>query len=192
MTGRLRSMKSSSAAKRPPHPSAARGDEPATDPARSLAARAPFTLAIALATLHAAIYSWICIEKYRYYLYDDFDFAIFAHAMERMLSGSLYNSVRGMAWLGDHSSLVLFLIAPIYAVFHHPATLLVIQSAALGFGALPVFAIARHELRDDWTALGCAALYLLHPAIGFTNVFEFHPETLATPALLCEIGRAHV
>lgn len=179
-------MKTRSAAKRSARAaSAARSDGPGADPAIPRAARAPFALAIALATLHAAIYSWICIEKYRYYLYDDFDFAIFAHAMERMLSGSLYNSVRGMAWLGDHSSLVLFLIAPLYAVFHHPVTLLVVQSAALGFGVLPVFAIARHELRNDWTALGCGALYLLHPAIGFTNLFEFHPETLATPALLC-------
>ncbi len=163
----------------------ARTGDAAADPASASAPRAPFALAIALATLHAAIYSWICIEKYRYYLYDDFDFAIFAHAMERMLAGSLYNSVRGMMWLGDHSSLVLFLIAPIYAVFHHPITLLVVQSAALGFGAIPVFALARRELRNDWAALGCASLYLLHPAIGFTNLFEFHPETLATPALLC-------
>jgi len=141
-------------------------------------------LAVLLASIYSTIFSWVCIEKYRYYLYDDFDFAIFAHAMERMLAGSLFNSVRGMVWLGDHSSLVLFLIAPLYAVFHHPTTLLVIQSLALGFGVLPVFAIARHELNDEWSALGCGVLYALHPAIGFTNLFEFHPETLATPALL--------
>ncbi len=160
------------------------GASPAADVPTRGASRAPFALAAALATAYAAIYSWVCIEKFRYYLYDDFDFAIFAHAMERMLAGSLFNSVRGMVWLGDHTSLVLFLLAPVYAVFHHPATLLVVQSVALGLGVLPVFAIARRELGSDWAALGCGALYALYPAIGFTNLFEFHPETLATAALL--------
>ena len=137
-----------------------------------------------LALAYAVIYSSVCFTKYRYYLYRDFDFPIFAQAIERMLHGSFYVSIRGMNWLGDHSSLILFPLAPLYAVFRHPLLLLVVQSVALGLGAVPVFAIARRELGSDRAAVGFALLYLLHPAVGYTNLFEFHPETLATPALL--------
>src|SRR5207237_8359169 len=80
-----------------------------------------------LVLLFVAVFSAFGALKYRYYLYNDFDFGIFAQAMEQLLRGSLYNSIRGTIWLGDHSSLVLFALAPIYAVFRHPVTLLVIQ-----------------------------------------------------------------
>ena len=126
----------------------------------------------------------IAFIKYAYFLYDDIDLAIFAQACDRMLHGSLYSSIRGMHWLGDHSSLVLFLVAPVYLLFHDPRTLLVVQTVALALGALPVYALARHELGDRGAALGCAALYLLYPALGYVNLFEFHPEALSTAPLL--------
>ncbi len=163
--------------------------EPAgTPPATSLPRSVPDSRArlavFALMAAYAALYGTICVVKHHYYLYDDFDLAIFTQAVDQMLRGSFFVSIRGMNWMGDHSSFVLFLFAPIYAVFRHPLTLLFAQTLALALGALPVFWIARRELRHDWAAAGCAALYLLYPALGFTNLFEFHPETLATPALL--------
>jgi uncharacterized membrane protein len=139
---------------------------------------------LALMAAYAALFGTICVVKHRFYLYDDFDLAIFTQALDRLLHGSFFVSIRGMNWLGDHSSFVLFLLAPIYAVFRSPLTLLLAQTLALALGALPVFWIARRELQHDWAAVACAALYLLYPALGFTNLFEFHPETLATPALL--------
>jgi len=142
------------------------------------------TLVCAMALLYAAAYSTLSILKYRYYLYDVFDLAIFVQAMNGMLRGSLFSSLRGMDWLGDHSSLILFLLAPLYAIFRHPFTLLVVQSAALGLGALPVFWLARRGLGDAAAALAFAALYLLYPAVGYANLYEFHPEALCVPLLL--------
>lgn len=133
---------------------------------------------------YAAVYGAIAVTKFRYFLYSDFDLAIFAQATDQALRGNLFNSIRGMNWLGDHVSLILFVIAPLYAILRHPMTLLLLQCATLALGALPVFAIARRELGHDRIALGFAALYLLHPAIGYTNLFEFHPEVLATGTLL--------
>ena len=150
----------------------------------SFFARHGTALALSLAALYTAVFSSASILKYRDYLYDDFDLAIFVQALSGILRGTLFSSIRGMSWLGDHSSLILFLLAPIFAVFRHPVTLLVIQSAALGLGALPVFWLARRELGDARTALACAALYLLHPALGYANLYEFHPEALSTPLLL--------
>ena len=164
-------------------PGAPAAPPPAAGSTAARVAHAPVILTAAILA-YAAVYSALCITKYRYYLYTDFDFAIFAQAMERLLHGSMFVSIRGMNWLGDHSSFVLFLLAPIYGALRHPVTLLVVQSISLGLGALPVFRLARRELGHDGAALGFAAAYLLYPAVGYTNLFEFHPETLATPALL--------
>ncbi len=128
-----------------------------------------------------SIYSWL---KYRYYLYSDIDLAMFVQAVDGLLHGTLFSSIRGLNWLGDHSSLVLFLIAPIYAVARHPVTLPVLQSVALALGAIPMFALARRELGGGLWPLGFAALYLLYPALGYTALYEFHPEVLCTGALL--------
>lgn len=141
-------------------------------------------LVLGLAAGHAALYSTLCAHKYRHYLYTDFDFAIFAQATDQLLRGSLFDSIRGMPWLGDHSSLILFLVAPFYALLRHPVALLVVQSVALALGALPAAWLARRESGSAAAAVGFAALYLLYPAVGYANLFEFHPETLATPLLL--------
>ena len=133
---------------------------------------------------YALLFGVISIIKYRYYLYNDIDLALFAQALDRLLHGSMFSSIRGMNWLGDHSSFVLFLLAPIYAVFRHPVTLLLVQTLALALGAIPVYRIARRTIGSDTAALLFAAIYLAYPAVGYTNLFEFHPETLCTTTLL--------
>jgi len=137
-----------------------------------------------LIVAYAATFSILSAIKYANLLYNDIDLAIFVQACDRLLHGSLYSSIRGMNWLGDHSSLNLFLVAPLYAIARHPLTLLVVQSVALALGALPVYALARRELEDRGAALIFAAVYLLYPALGDLNLFEFHPEALSTTPLL--------
>lgn len=141
-----------------------------------------------LAAAYAALFSFLCVEKYRYYLYNDFDLAIFAHAVDGVLRGTFFESIRGMNWLGDHSSLILIPLAPLHALFRDARMLLIVQSCALALGAWPVYRLARRELEREWAAVCCAALYLLFPALQYSNLFEFHPETLATPALLFALG----
>lgn len=176
--------------RRPPaHPPATRRTPPASAPASSPApggpaARRTLLLLVAMMAAYFLVYGFLSALKFRNYLYVDFDLAIFVQATAQVLHGSLFSSIRGMNWLGDHVSLILFVIAPIYAVFHHPLTLLLLQCLALALGCLPVFAVARRRLGNEHVALALAALYLLHPAIGFTNLFEFHPEVLATGTLL--------
>jgi uncharacterized membrane protein len=133
---------------------------------------------------YVAVFFTVCVVKYRYYLYTDFDLAIFTQAAHGILGGSFFSSIRGMNWLGDHSSLILFLLAPLQALLPGPLTLLFVQSLALALGAFAAWRLARHELGRGPAPVAFAALYLLYPAIGYTNLFEFHPEALATSALL--------
>jgi uncharacterized membrane protein len=132
----------------------------------------------------AAVFSTFTWIKYRYYLYSDIDLPTFVQAVDGLLHGTTFSSIRGLNWLGDHSSLILFLIAPLVAVARHPVTLTIIQTVALALGAIPAFTLARRELGGGLLPLGFAALYLLYPALGYTALYEFHPEVPCTAAAL--------
>jgi len=177
---------------RPPQTSS---PSPPRAPARSLHARLDafggrhgVTLLVTMILLHAVSFTWLCGLKYRSYLYLDIDLPMFTQAVAGILRGSLYSSIRGMNWLGDHSSLALFLAAPPFAAFRHPITLLAIQSAALALGAWPVLVLARRELGPGFAPPAFAACYLLYPALGYANLYEFHPEVLCTAALLATLA----
>ncbi|KPJ55459.1 MAG: hypothetical protein AMS16_04300 [Planctomycetes bacterium DG_58] len=134
--------------------------------------------------VYCAVFITFSLIKYAYFLYNDFDLAIFSQAAYTTIRGSLYNSILGMNYLGSHMSLLMFLVAPIYGVFGHPVTLLVLQTVVLALGALPVYWLARRELKNAFVAVCFAALYLLYPALGYGNLYEFHPVTLTTTTLL--------
>ncbi|MEO5617468.1 MAG: DUF2079 domain-containing protein [Candidatus Eisenbacteria bacterium] len=157
---------------------------PPTTPPTASNPRRELLIVLLMAAAHVAVYQTICVTKFRYYLYRDFDLAIFVQAIHGVMHGSWFSSIRGMNWLGDHSSLILIPLAPIFALAPHPLTLLGMQTAALAAGAIPVWLLARRELPEGPLPVACAALYLLHPALGYLNLFEFHPETLAVPLLL--------
>jgi uncharacterized membrane protein len=137
-----------------------------------------------LMALFCSLYLVICVVKFRYYLYNDFDMAMDAHAAWMMVRGSFYNSIVGVHYFGNHMRLLMVLLAPIYAVFPSCATLLVIQVVGVAFGALPVWWLARRELRNGFAAVCFAALYLLYPALGYVCLYEFHPEALTITTLL--------
>jgi len=153
-------------------------------PDARIARRREARIVFGLAALHFALYQTLCAIKLRWYLYRDFDLAIFVQAMHGLLHGSWFSSIRGMPWLGDHSSLILVPLVPVFVLAPHAATLLAVQSAALALGAVPVWLLARRELPAGPLPVACAAVYLLHPAVGYLNLFEFHPETLAVPLLI--------
>jgi len=141
-------------------------------------------LVLAMVAIHAGIFTGLAAYKLRHYLYTDFDLAIFAHAVSQALRGSLDESIGGMRWLGGHVAPVLFLLAPLWAVFRSPLLLLAAQNLALAGAAWPLYRLARRELGAGVPALAFAFAWLLQPALGYTALFEFHPETLAVPALL--------
>ena len=98
-----------------------------------------------------------------------------------------YLTTLGVNLFGDHSSFLLVPLAPVYWVAPDPAALLVVQSAALGLGAVGTFLIGRETLRSEWLACGVAVAYLLQPAVGWTGLDEFHPDAFEVPLLIFAI-----
>jgi uncharacterized membrane protein len=82
----------------------------------------------------------------------------------------------GRNLFGDHTSFVLLLLVPLYWVAPGAWIMFTAQSAAIAAGAIPVFLYARRRLGSEWWALVASGTYLLHPAVGWTNLENFHPD----------------
>ena len=85
-------------------------------------------------------------------------------------------TLMGRNLFGDHTSFVMLLLVPVYWFFPAAGTLFFAQSAAIAAGAIPIFLYGRSRLGSEWFALIASGAYLLHPAIGWTNLENFHPD----------------
>jgi uncharacterized membrane protein len=93
-------------------------------------------------------------------------------------------TIMGRHLFGDHTSFILLPLVPVYWVIPSAKVLLVAQAAALGSAAVPTFLLAREKVRDEWLAALLALAYLLHPAVGLTNLEQFHPDVFEVPLVL--------
>ncbi|MFA4872559.1 MAG: DUF2079 domain-containing protein [Patescibacteria group bacterium] len=117
------------------------------------------------------------------------------------ITDKLYSSIQGHNYLGDHFEPILFLIAPLYALFPDPRMLLVLQTLALALAAWPLFLISQKVIKSqshrvdesenqktdkpiteklkNWLPTAVGTLWLLHPAVQNANLFEFHSLSFA-------------
>ncbi len=87
-------------------------------------------------------------------------------------------TLMGRNLFGDHTSFILLLLVPFYWLFPAAGTMFFAQSLVIGLGAVPVFLYARRALSSEAMALVLATAYLLHPAVGWTNIENFHPDSV--------------
>jgi uncharacterized membrane protein len=89
---------------------------------------------------------------------------------------SPFVTLMGRNMFGDHTSFILLALVPFYWFWPSAGVLFLAQSVAIGAGAIPVFLYGRKRLGNEWYALIAAGTYLLHPAVGWTNLENFHPD----------------
>ncbi|MBI2143979.1 DUF2079 domain-containing protein [Candidatus Woesearchaeota archaeon] len=147
-------------------------------------------LAVAAAiALYFIFFASITVMKHASFNSTAFDLAIFDQTTWGYSQGygpGFFNTVRGLALLGDHLHPILFIFSPLYKFLPMPEALLVLQSLALAIGALPVYWLAKKRL-NPVSAAAIAVSYLLYPSLQYINLFDFHPEAFATPLLLFAI-----
>lgn len=90
---------------------------------------------------------------------------------------SPFVTLMGRNLIGDHTSFILVLLVPFFWFLPGPVVLLVGQSLVIALGAVPVFLLARRLLGNEALAWVMACCYLLHPAVGWTNRENFHPDS---------------
>lgn len=91
----------------------------------------------------------------------------------------------GVHLLELHWSFVLYPMAGLAYVFPVAKLLVVTQSIALGLAVFPLWRLARRVANLRIAASSALVIaYALHPATHRLAVDDFHPETLAVPALI--------
>ncbi|MBW4494397.1 MAG: DUF2079 domain-containing protein [Oscillatoria princeps RMCB-10] len=125
-----------------------------------------------------------------------FDLGIFDQGVYLISQGKQpVCSIVGFHILGDHAAWVLYPLALLYRIYPDVHWLFAVQAGALAVAAVPVWGIARHAGLSEREGVAVAAVYLLHPLVFNANLFDFHPEVMAVPALLgailaARLGRA--
>lgn len=153
--------------------------------------RVTASLVLALMLVYVAVFSAISILGFRNFGMSAFDIGIHVQAIWKLSAGQgLFNTVRGMPIWGDHCWFVMLLYTPLYWLVPRVETLLVLQSAALALGTLPLAALIVRRGGGSFAVLVFTLAWLLSPALQNMNLENYHPEVLATPFLLWAVERA--
>lgn len=142
--------------------------------------------------IYGAVHSALSILKHSTFHSYNLDLGIFLQVIWNTAQGRFFevsvDSFKRMAlignYLGNHVRPIFFPLALLYRLWPDPSVLFILQSIALGLGAIPLFWIAQRELRNKWLQVGLVVVYFLYPALGFINLFDFHPVAFCVPALL--------
>jgi uncharacterized membrane protein len=120
-----------------------------------------------------------------------FDLGIFDQAIYLISQGlPPISSFMGYHILGDHAAYIMYPIALLYKIYPSVYWLFIIQAIALAIGALPTWYLAIQAGLKTSQATAMAAAYLLYPVVFNVNLFDFHPEVMAIPALLAAVWYA--
>jgi uncharacterized membrane protein len=138
----------------------------------------------ALAGLFFLICTWTSYARWANFQYRSFDLAYYVQAIWQLSHGRLDVSVENVPLLGNHVEPIVFLFAPLFAVFRHPMLFVAVQNAALATMPLVGYNIAKRLGFDEKRACLLSAALLLAPAAGYIAIHEFHPEALVAPFLL--------
>lgn len=146
----------------------------------------------ALVLLHATWMSWLAVDMYNGLGTFAYDVGLYDQGIWLLSRGHApFVTLMGRNLFGDHASLILLLLVPVYWVAPGVPTLLVLQSCAVACGAVPLYLFARRVLGHDMWAVAVGLMWLLNPAVNGTNMENFHPDAflgLLVPLVLYALG----
>ncbi len=99
-------------------------------------------------------------------------------------------SFSGFHILGDHAAFIYYFIALFYKIYPSIIWLLIIQAIALSIGVIPLYQLSLQAGLKQSQAVNIMWVYLLYPLIFNVNLFDFHSEVIALPALLWAVYTA--
>jgi uncharacterized membrane protein len=149
-----------------------------------------------LMLVYAGYFSVLSIRQHDAFLTHKADLGHFDQPIWNTLHGRLLVRTqlgKQLTRLTDHFEPILIPLSLSFVLWDDVRALLVLQAVAVALGALPLFWLARDELRTAGYSLGVAeigglvlaAIYLLFPALEAANLTEFHAAPfMVAPMLL--------
>jgi uncharacterized membrane protein len=136
----------------------------------------------------SVLFVWLfTLSLLRWYaLEGSYDLGYFRQGAWLISSGKEpFITLAGRHLMGDHAVFVFYPMAWATKVLPAVPTLLGIQAGALALGAVPLWVFSRRVANLGLgTATALLVAYGLYPALHNINLFDFHPEVVAVPALL--------
>ncbi len=150
----------------------------------------PLIWTIALASVVLFI-----LSSLRHFLFQStaFELGIYdqvAYAISQGLTP--FSSFLEVHHLGNHAAWAMYPVGLFYKLFSSVYCLLFIQAVSLAMGAWPTWGLARHAGLNERLSFAMAIVYLLYPVVFNINLFDFHPEVMAMPAILGAILAARL
>ncbi|WP_048078767.1 DUF2079 domain-containing protein [Desulfurococcus mucosus] len=149
---------------------------------RSVKDHHSYILALAI-SIYVIIFSALSILKYYGFRAYGMDLGVYAQALWTTLYyGMFFYETPDLFWnsggsfFGVHFAPLMFALLPIYALYPHPETLLVLQSFIIGLGALPLYWIAKDITNSAEKAVIIALWYLTYAPLHGVNLYDFHLE----------------
>ena len=120
-----------------------------------------------------------------------YDFGLYDQGVWLLSQGKApFVTLMGRNLFGDHTSFILLPLVPLYWFVSSTGLLFVVQALALGLGAIPVWKATRLLLGSLPMCCVAVVAYLLHPALTFTGMENFHPDAALAPLIAWAIYAA--
>lgn len=131
--------------------------------------------------------------KHAFFHSTAWDLGIFDQGVYLISQGlPAFSSLMNFHLLADHAAVIFYPLSILYKIYPDVHWLLAVQAGALALGAWPTWSLARQAGLKETQAVAMAAVYLLYPLLFNINMFDFHPEVIAVPALLWAILSARL
>jgi uncharacterized membrane protein len=143
-------------------------------------------ITLILAVGYIAVFATVSILRYVNFHYGG-DTADYAQMLWNTDHGRILQKTNiytaGNSFRGGHAEPLLLLLAIPYAVFPDPRTLLFLQTVALASGGPLTYLLSRIHGHPRRVGVGLAVFYFVFPLVHYANIWDFHPDPFAVPAL---------
>ncbi|HEX2908312.1 MAG TPA: DUF2079 domain-containing protein [Phototrophicaceae bacterium] len=131
---------------------------------------------ILLISVYILVFSVFSVGRYERYNSLGWDLGIFTNLIWNASQGHpLHNSVAEYDnMLAIHAPYITILFAPLMWLWADPRIILIAQTVILALGAWPVARLAARIFRSERVPVVGAALWLIYPALGWLNRWDFH------------------
>jgi len=94
-----------------------------------------------------------------------------------------FNTLKNQIAWGDHAHFIMLLLAPVFAIWQDPRTLIIIQVLFVTSAGWALYKIAQDKLKNYFFSFSLLIAYLLFFGIQYALDFDFHANVLTSAVL---------
>jgi len=130
--------------------------------------------------------AFLFLTLYKYFTFNS-DWALDL-ATDNQITWNLANgNPFGQTMLGDlerHKWMILYFLAPIYRIWPHAQTLIIIKTLLFSLAAIPIYLLAKDTLKSKYLHLLCVLIYLFNGGVIRVLLNDFFAISLSLPLLI--------